>query len=188
MRALLTAMDHWVREGQAPPASQYPRIADGTLVPVSQVAFPGIPGVASPKTIPAARQNDRPIPFLVPQVDADGNELSGVRTPEITVPVATYTGWNFRSPAIGGTNLLVSLMGSDIPFAPTKASRKPGDPRRSVEERYPSASAYTSAVQSAADALVTGRYLLKDDVAQVLKRAAEQWSNAVGARETTASR
>jgi hypothetical protein len=104
--------------------------------------------------------------------------------------MATYTGWNFRGSAIGGTNLLVSLMGSAIPFAPTKAARAPGDPRRSVEERYPSQTAYTAAVQAAADKLVAGGYLLKDDVSQVLKRAGEQWTNATsGARTpTTASR
>ncbi len=120
LRALLVAMDHWVRDGQLPPASQHPKLADGTLVAASQVAFPAIPNVASPKTVPALRQGDREIPFLVPQVDADGNELAGVRTPEITVPVATYTGWNFRNPSIGGTRQLVSLMGSAVPFAPTK--------------------------------------------------------------------
>jgi alpha/beta hydrolase family protein len=190
MRALFAAMDGWIRNGKQPPASQYPRIADGTLVPVAQVGFPAIPGVASPKTIPAARQNDRPIPLLVPQVDADGNELAGVRTPEITVPMATYTGWNFRSSSIGGTNLLVSLMGSAIPFAPTKAARASGDPRRSVEERYASQAAYTAAVQAAADKLVASGYLREDDVPQVLKRAGEQWSTATsGARtQTTASR
>jgi hypothetical protein len=188
LRALLTAMDRWVRDGAAPPASQYPKLADGTLVAASQVAFPAIPGVASPRTVPAARQADRPIPFLVPQVDADGNERAGVRTPEITVPVATYTGWNFRGASIGGTNMLVSLMGSAIPFAATASARAAGDPRRSIQERYPSQEKYTAAVQSAADKLVAGGYLLKDDVAQVLKRAAEHWNTVRGASATTASR
>jgi hypothetical protein len=155
------------------------------LVAASQVAFPAIPGVASPRSVPAARQNDRPIPLLVPQVDGDGNERAGVRTPEITVPMATYTGWNFRGASIGGPNLLVSLMGSAIPFAPTKAAKAAADPRRSIEERYPSQAAYTSAVQSAADTLVAGGYLLKDDVTQVLKRAAEQWSYATSRTPTS---
>ena len=102
LRALLNAMDAWVRKGSAPPASQYPRLADGTLVAADKVSFPAIPTVQSPRSLPAVRQQEKPIPFLVPQVDADGNELAGVRTPEITVPVATYTGWNFRNASIGG--------------------------------------------------------------------------------------
>lgn len=189
LRALLMAMDGWVRQGKAPPASQYPKLSDGTLVASNQVKFPAIPGVQSPAIVPAVRHNDRPVPFLVPQVDADGNELAGVRTPEITVPTATYTGWNFRNPAIGGTNLLVSLMGSSIPFAATKAARASGDPRASIEERYASQAAYMAKVQTAADTLVTGGYLLKDDVAPVLRRAQQMWDAARGAAApTTASR
>ena len=57
------------------------------------------------------------VPFLVTQVDGDGNERAGVRLPELAVPLATYTGWNFRSPAIGGADQLVNLLGSAIPFA-----------------------------------------------------------------------
>jgi hypothetical protein len=185
LRALLVAMDRWVRAGTLPPASQVPRLADGTLVAASQVAFPAVPGVPSPKALPAARQGDRQIPFLVPQVDADGNELAGVRTPEITVPMATYTGWNFRAPSIGGTSLLVSLMGSAIPFAATSATKAAGDPRRPIADRYASEAKYTEAVRTAADKLVAGGYLLKDDVAQVLKRAAEQWTHAHGGMTTT---
>jgi hypothetical protein len=53
MRALLAGLTAWVRDGQAPPASAVPRIADGTLVPPDQVRFPPIPaneygGVARP--------------------------------------------------------------------------------------------------------------------------------------------
>lgn len=191
LRALLTAMDGWIRSGKTPPASQYPKLSDGTLVAADQVKFPAIPGVSSPKTVPAQRINDRPIPFLVPQVDADGNELAGVRTPEIAVPVATYTGWSFRSPSIGGPHLLVSLMGSSMPFAQSTRARAPGDPRKSIEERYASESAYTAAVQSAAEKLVAAGYLLKDDVGHVLKRAQDHWANgraAVTPTGTTAAR
>lgn len=191
LRALLLAMDAWVRQGKTPPVSQHPKLSDGTLVAADRVKFPSIPGVASPRIVPAQRVNDRAIPFLVPQVDADGNELSGVRTAEIVVPVATYTGWNFRSAAIGGTNALVSLMGSSIPFAPTAKAKVAGDPRKSIEERYSSEAAYTTAARAAADKLVAGGYLLRDDVAHVLKRAQDHWAGAHGAvtpTGTTASR
>lgn len=187
LRALLTAMDGWVRQGKTPPASQYPKLSDGTLVAADQVRFPAIPGVPSPRTVPALRLNQRAIPFLVPQVDADGNELAGVRTPEISVPVATYTGWSFRSPAIGGAHMLVSLMGSSIPFAQTAKTRASGDPRKSIDERYASESAYSSAVQAAAEKLVASGYLLKDDVEFVLRRAQAHWVNAHAAATPTAT-
>jgi hypothetical protein len=178
MRALLVGMENWVKNGTAPPASQYPRLADGTLVSVDRVAFPAIPGVGSPRTVAPAHQAGKPRPLLVPQVGEDGNELAGIRTPEVLVPMATYTGWNFRNSGIGGTEHLVSLAGSAVPFATTAAERNAKkDPRRSVEDRYPSADAYMAKVQAAIGALVTGGYLLPDDVSHVKKRAEQQWSN-----------
>jgi hypothetical protein len=188
LRALIVAMDGWVRDGQAPPASRYPKLADGTLVPAAKVAFPAVPGVTSPTSIPAMRFGSREVPLLVPQVDKDGNDIAGVRTPEVSVPVATYTGWNFRSPKIGGPSLLVALMGGSIPFATTKETRAPGDPRLSIAERYPSVDAYTAAVRAAADELVTGRYLLSGDVARVLQRAAEHWKLSAPKAGATARR
>jgi len=176
LRALLVAMTKWVKEDVAPPASRIPRIADGTLVPIAQVRFPEIAGVQNPRTIPAARQAGKPLPFLVPQVGDDGNELSGVRTAEQVVPMATYTGWNFRNQSIGGMSNLVNLLGSAIPLPRTKAEREAArDPRKSVEERYASRDAYLANARQAADALVKDRLLLADDVPQVMKRIEEQW-------------
>jgi hypothetical protein len=176
MRALLVAMDRWVREDVAPPASQHPRLADGTLVPAASVAFPKIPGVRSPYAILAGRQGHVPVPFFVSQVDGDGNERSGIRVPELAVPLATYTGWNFRATATGGTGQLVNLAGSFLRFPATRAEReKAGDPRPSIEERYPSREAYMRKVEQAADDLVGGGYLLSEDVVTVVARAAQQW-------------
>src|SRR5688572_22051427 len=114
MRALLPAMDKWMREGVAPPASQYPRLQNKTLVKASQVAFPDIPGVRSPRELQAAPRAANPLiakeggpgtalPFLVPQTDKDGIEIAGIRLPEVSVPLATTTGWNFRNAAVGGS-------------------------------------------------------------------------------------
>ena len=116
------------------------------------------------------------MPFLVSTADADGNELAGIRVPELAVPLATYTGWNFRAPAIGGPDQLVSLAGSSIRFAKTRAEReKAVDPRPSIEERYGSRDAYMRKIEQAADGLVRGGYLLPEDVAAVVARAAQQW-------------
>jgi hypothetical protein len=178
MRALLVGMENWVKQGTPPPPSQYPRLADGTLVPVNRFAFPTIPGVRSPRSVAPAQHAGRPLPFLVPQVGEDGNEIAGIRTPEILVPMATYTGWNFRNAGIGGTDQLVSLVGAAVPFANTAAERTAKkDPRRSVEERYPSADAYMAQARAAADALVAAGYLLADDVPHVQKRAEQHWTS-----------
>ena len=113
---------------------------------------------------------------MVPQVDSDGNELAGIRLPDVSVPLATYTGWNFRNAASGATVDLVSLLGSSIPFPATRALRESShDPRRSIEERYTSRDEYLTKVRDAADALVAKGYLLIDDVPPMVQRAADQW-------------
>src|SRR5262249_27038614 len=94
LRSLLVSLDKWVRKGNPPPASQYPRLSDRTLVAATHVAFPSIPGVHSPKAVAPARVGEAVLPLLVPEVDEDGNERAGVRTAEIAAPLATYTGWN----------------------------------------------------------------------------------------------
>ena len=168
-------------DGTPPPASQYPQLADGTLVPVGKLAFPAIPGIQSPTIVAAARHDGKPIPFLVPQVDADGNERAGVRTAESLVATATYTGWNFRNQSIGGTKQLVSLLGSRIPFPRTPEERSAShDPRKSVEERYASHEAYLAGAKHAVDSLVKGGYLLAQDVAEVMQRMDDQWKVAAG--------
>jgi len=154
-RALITDMDQWAKGGTPPPPGTYPKIADSTLVPLSKWTFPKIPWVNTPQEVSLAYHLDfgpqwksgivgndpprvgKPFDVLVPQTDADGNDLGGVRLPELEVPLATYTGWNLRDPSIGAAELRVSFLGSFIPFARTEAEReKSGDPRPSVAERY----------------------------------------------------
>jgi hypothetical protein len=187
MRALLLAMHKWVKEGAPPPPSQYPRLKDGTLVAAASLTWPALPGVASPRSLTAGPRAGNaglpngggagaPLPLLVPQVDADGNDRAGIRLPDVAVPLATYTGWNFRKPEIGAPNELVSLAGSSIAFAPTRAAREAAhDPRRSIEERYPSKEAYLKQVEQAADALVKAGFLVVDDEPRILQRAEDTW-------------
>jgi hypothetical protein len=194
MRALLLAMHKWVKEGAAPPPSRYPRLGDGSLVPAASIAFPPIPGVASPRTLtagPRAANRLLPrdggagaaLPLLVPAVDEDGNERAGIRLPDVAVPLATYTGWNFRKPAIGSPGELVPLLGATIPFAPTRAARETAkDPRPSIEERYRSREEYLAKVEKVLDALVLSGYLIYDDGPRILQRATDQWDVLVPAR------
>jgi hypothetical protein len=128
------------------------------------------------------------LPHLVPQVDADGNDIAGIRVPDVIVPVATNTGWNFRSESVGGTKEIYNLLGSYIPFAMTKAEREARkDPRLSIAERYRDRDDYISRLRTAAQDLVRGRYLLEEDIENVVKRGQAQWEFLAG-RSATSSR
>ena len=110
---------------------------------------------------------------LAPQVDADGNDLGGIRSVFLQAPIGTYTGWNVGR-AGGFEGGLCNLQGSFIPFAPDRATREAtGDPRPSLAERYPSQAAYVSAFRAGAERLVAQRFLLPED-AQELVEAAER--------------
>ena len=198
MRALLVGMERWVRDGAAPPPSRYPRLSDGTLVRASDIAFPAVRGITSPRTAYAgvrganahlAKQGGAGValPLVVPQVDGDGNSRGGLRLPDVAVPLATHTGWIFRNAKIGGTEQFVPLNGSYVPFARTKAERDAsGDPRPSIEERYQSREHYLKLVQEAAAPLVKEGYLLADDVARIVRRAGEHWDFVTRQATTTA--
>jgi uncharacterized protein (DUF924 family) len=187
MRALLVAMERWVLQSTAPPPSRYPRLQDGSLVRGSSVAFPTLPGVSSPRKIASGARAPNPLisgdgapgtalPLLVPQVDRDGNERSGIRLPEVAVPLATYTGWNFRNSAIGASDQLFPLLGSYVPFVRTKAEReRVRDPRLSIAERYSTRERYLTQIQEAAETLTKEGYLLAEDVPAIVRRAADHW-------------
>ncbi|MFN0120017.1 MAG: alpha/beta hydrolase domain-containing protein [Blastocatellia bacterium] len=209
MRALLLALDRWAAGATEPPASQYPRLASETLVRAADVRFPQMPDARLPKTLHEAWRVDygpqfkskgiiteepprigREYPVMVPQVDADGLDLGGIRLPEAAVPLATYAGWNPRDAATGAPEQLVSLTGSYLPFVRTKADReRSGDARLSIEERYPSREHYLGMVTEATLQLIKDGYLLAGDMAPVIRRAAAHWDHANGpARASNAKR
>jgi hypothetical protein len=122
-----------------------------------------------------------PFGVLVPQSDADGNDLGGVRLPELQIPLATYTGWNLRDPGIGAPDQRVSFLGSFIPFARSERERKQsGDPRPSIAERYASREQYLAKYAEAAKKLVQQRFLLTDDVPAMLERGGREWDELAG--------
>ena len=107
----------------------------------------------------------------VSAVDADGNEVAGIRLPAIAVPLGTYTGWNVYRAQPGE---LADRDGSLIPFARTRREREAaGDPRLSLEERYGSREAYVARIEAAAAALVADRLLLPSDAAAYVRAARE---------------
>jgi Alpha/beta hydrolase domain len=197
-RSMIAHMDAWLRGKASPPSSRYPRIDDGTLVPIDAYVFPKIPGVTVPHDPTKAWHLDfgpgwregvasiqPPIvgpafPVLVPQVDADGNELGGVRLPEFSAPLATYAPWNLRDPSAGAPEQRVSFEGSFLPFARDAATRlQLGDPRASIEERYGSKAEYLERYTRALDALLRDGFVLPEDRDALLQRGADEWDYAM---------
>jgi len=184
-RATLVAMDLWADRGIEPPRSNYPRLEDGTLIPLerAQQRFPDIPGRSFPTV-----QNQLDLlvfgplfgrlggvlslqpPLIgpryqqyVPRSDEDGLNVAGVRPMQIRVPLGTSTGWNIRAAGHRAPNLC-GLTGSFFAFANSKADRvASGDPRKSLQERYKNHDGFVKAVEKAARDLVRERFLLQQD-------------------------
>jgi hypothetical protein len=194
LRACFVLMDRWATTGEAPPPSRVPRRSDKTLVaPHEALArFPKIPGVNLPTTVsrlphwsygpefddrgimsifPPEAAPGKEYPIQVPQVDADGNDIAGVRYPDMQVPVATYIGWALRKAGFAEGELLMTN-GCIKVFARTKAEReKTGDPRLSIEERYPSHAVYIEEVQRAVDGSIKEGFMLAEDGARFVEAA-----------------
>ncbi len=174
-RAALANIDAWVVEGVEPPPSRVPSFKAGTLVEredvLAQIAT--IPGATTPTKLPQlARVDGGHHPAPVSAVDIDGNEVAGVRLPELAVPVATYAGWNPRHPETGGEGEVADMMGATFPFPATAEARiASGDPRASISERYADREDYSARVRAAADALVAERLLLEEDVDRLVRGA-----------------
>jgi len=195
LRALLVGMDRWITDDTSPPPSRYATLAKGTLVDMEDFSFPAIPGVNALKEVSVAYALDfgpdlaskgvitqeppaagAPYPFLVPQVDESGNEVGGLRSPDIAVPLATYTGWRPTNP--------VSGVGLYVPFARSRAEREANsDPRPSIEERYGNRAQYLGLVAEAAMELIDDGYLLGQDLSPILENAGKHWDYRMGGHE-----
>lgn len=168
LRALLVALERWAAEGKAPPVSRVPRVSNGTLVGAS--AFRGAAFPEVPEPVPLELDGDwvtgrppgRTVPALVPQVDALGQELAGVKLPEIAVPLGASTGWNvYADSAAGGA--MCDRRGAFFAY-----------PDRMVRRLYPSKRVYMARLERALDALVRARLLLPEDRPALLKEAGER--------------
>lgn len=196
LRAVQQALLDWVVHNKPPPPSRYPTLAAGDLVPPTAAAmgWPSIPGAPSPDGKlnplvdqdfgPAVRYNDlsgvitrqppvirRTLPSLVPRVNADGNETSGVPSVHLLVPIGTYLGWNVEGRGIDQGKGCGFAAGF-IPFARTRAERLAnGDPRPSLEERYSDHAGFVARVREIAERQVAQGWLLSDDAGRIVRDA-----------------
>lgn len=197
LRGLLTALQAWISDGTPPPESRYPRIANGSLAGWREAdsGWEALPGIRYPEIIhnpefldhgPEFRSRRRltRVPperkgryvVLVPRYGADNNERGVLQLPTVAVPLGTFTGWNLRDPKIGAEHELLSLSGAYIPFPSASPERQAqGDPRLSLEERYPSREAYLEPFNAATRELVEGRYVLEEDVPRLVALARRLW-------------
>jgi hypothetical protein len=196
MRALLVALTDWVTKDTQPPPSVYPRLDQGQLVrpDYRAMGFPIIPGFPLPDnlinrlldydygaefkysdlsgvfgTLPPVIK--RVLPMLVPKVDADGNETSGIASPLLKAPLGTYLGWN-----VTGSGFYkgrgCGFEGGFIPFAKTKTERlASGDPRPSLEERYRDHKGYVAVVKAAVEDLLRRHFLLPEDAERIIRQS-----------------
>lgn len=193
-RALLAALREWIVNGTQPPASLYPTLGSGTLVPLSSIHYPYIPAVNFSLANVTAQKFylDRGHQFDVedisgvmreppvrrgaysvrlPQVDADGNTIAGLPSTNMLVPLGTYLGWNVRKAGFSEGDSC-DLTGSFVPFFRTLAERlAANDPRPSVQERYPTHADYVAKVTAAANSLVSRRLLLPEDATFLINQA-----------------
>jgi hypothetical protein len=180
MRALLTGLNDWVRDGVLPPSSRVPMRAHGTLVAAEGAVPSDIPGLPYAARYTLAVFSDQSVlppkeigryPVFVPKADSDGMAIAGVRMLAVAVPRATYTAWNPRAQGFGPT-ALYPLQGAVVPFAPTKSARKEVyDPRPSIAERYAHDDAYVEAVRREAAREVAERLLLPEDAVRAIEAA-----------------
>jgi hypothetical protein len=181
LRALLIAMHEWVKDGTPPPPSSYPRIDKGELAPRAAMRFPA--GLDVPQRTQMAYRADygpkffsegiidkeppllgQPFTVLLPQVDDDGNEIVGIKMPQVALPLATYTGWN---PPVASLNMpgdTYAMVGATIPF-----------PKAKIVEKYGTKEKYLARTREAIADLVARRLLLATDAAKLAEQAAAQW-------------
>jgi hypothetical protein len=197
LRAFLINLDRWVSEGIEPPPNAFPRLADGTALTRESVlaALSSIPGLAllDESAMPRLRRVDlgpdaesgivrlpavtgEAYPSYASAVDADGNEVAGIRVPDISVPVGTHTGWVPRHPSTGGGGQLLDMMGTSVPFAATERERQErGDPRPSLAERYRDRDDCLARARAAAQALADAGYIVPEDVELAAELAAQRY-------------
>jgi hypothetical protein len=174
LRALTLAMVDWTTGRRQPPPSRWPSLAKGEMQPLASLRGPEVPSLgltwAKVANRPVSPVRGRDWPLLVPSIDADGNDLPGIRMPDIAVPTGTYLGWNLRKPGFGGDDLCL-IYGSYLPFA-KDASARHGDPRPSLAERFVRTGEREARYREAIEALRAQRFLLDEDAAALASKAA----------------
>ena len=188
MRALTEALHAWVAEDAPPPESRYPSLADGTLVPLPELNLEALAGEAVAPVYNVLRVRDHSVlppragavyPVWVPQLDADGLPLAGIRNPAVAAPLGTHLGWNLRAEGFAEGSLC-GLEGSYLPF-PATPEVAGDDPRRPLSARYADEAAYLEALEREGQALAEAGLMLPGDMPAVLERGRQMFAKTQAA-------
>ena len=101
-------------------------------------------------------------------VDSNGNDLGGIRTPDVVAPMGSNSGWALRSAGFGGSTNGTDgceAAGQFVPLALNDASKVAGDPRPSLTALYANKAGFVAARTAAAQALQAQALLLPNDAA-----------------------
>lgn len=181
LRSLLVAFDAWLRDGSEPPPSMYPKLSAGELVAPADVKYrdsiqapqwPRIPNLLNLGTTFLSKgivTNEPPregaaYKILVAQVDADGNEVGGVKLPELMVPLGSYSGWNLRTAAIGNPERMTAFTGSFFPFSQAE-----------IRKRYQDKQHYLERFRQACADAAAKRVVLAGDTEKMTANASQLW-------------
>ena len=200
LRAVLSNLDQWVSLGQSPPPSRHPKLSNSSGIESHKILskLSELPGVKIPKQTTRALRLDygnethmgrtiqlpaiqgEQYPAIVSAIDDDGNEIAGIRLPDIQIPLATYTGWNLRHPDIGNADLYIGISGGlagwTLPFPATDTDRaNKNDPRRSIKERYHTKTDYLDQITNASRSLLNEGYILEEDLSFILELAERKY-------------
>ena len=194
LRALMSSLIDWVVATKEPPPSVYPRLAPGDLVAASELAAPKIPGVTIAQVPYQPYRMDfgprwpqgiidreppalgGPYPIFVSRVDSIGNDLGGIRSVEVLVPLATYFPWQLRTGQAGGADRLASFRGTFIPLPKTEADRAAaGDSRPSIAALYGDKAHFIRRVDDAISSLIGRRLMLPQDSSVAIARMTDIW-------------
>lgn len=199
-RSLMVRMIRWVKDSIPPPDNKYPKIEDKSLIGTGKnYNFPILESTFKPTTLHSPRranygsafsrgiiQSDPPIlgevyPTLVPQVDLYGNELGGIRNPEVAYPVASYTPWSLRGTTLANPLELRTFRGNMIPLALHNKDRVPNkDLRPSLSFTYRSSKDYYRLISNYTDSLIYQGYILPQDRYLSINHAIRLWDATLG--------
>ncbi len=189
LRAALANLSAWTRGVAQPPPSRCPRLDDRTAVARADAlaTIQAVPDDAKPDperlwTLretnlgPRASQGvaaypvieGRAYPCYVSALDADGNEIAGVRLPDLAAPIGTHSGWNPRHPSSGAPEQIIPMVGFSLFFSPAE-----------VRRRYPDRNAYADQIRATAQQLVSERCLLAEDVPAVVAGCISRYDAAL---------
>jgi hypothetical protein len=195
LRALMSTLIDWVKTGKTPPPSLYPTLATGNLVRSDDLRFPAIPNLPVARIPHQPYRLDfgprwpqgmieieppkigAPYPMLVSRLDSIGNDLGGIRSIELLVPLATYYPWQLRSGMVAGNDRLTSFRGTFIPLPRTEAERRSaGDSRPSIESLYGDQTRFLRQVDAGVSSLIAQRFLLPEDASAARNRMTDVWA------------